>query len=77
MSEKHEIHFITAGGGGSAIASGGIAQSSEDDASSLQKFRAGFGKDRKSFFKSIGLDVTLKAMLKQSQVFTNTAGAFF
>ena len=77
MAERHEIVFSGAIAGGGSMGGGGIAGEDDGMKSEFEKNRKAIKEHTSGFFKKIGIDLTWKSMLKQSQIFTSTLGSFF
>lgn len=80
MAERHEIVFsgAFAGGGGATGGGGGDTPGVEsDDAKQFNKIKDGLKDAGGGFWKKIGIDVSIRSLLKQSQIFTSVVGGFF
>ena len=79
MAERHEIVFTGAfaGGGGGAAGGGDTPGVESDDAKGFNKIKDGLKDAGGGFWKKIGIDVSIRSLLKQSQIFTSVVGGFF
>lgn len=80
MAERHEIVFsgAFAGGGGATGGGGGDTPGVEsDDVKQFNKLKDGIKENTSGFWKKIGIDVSIRSLLKQSQIFTSVVGGFF
>ena len=78
MAERHEIVFSGAfAGGGGATGGGDTPGVESEDAKNFDKLKKGIQGSTEGFWKKIGIDVSIRSLLKQSQIFTSVIGGFF
>ena len=82
MSEVYEVNFNMGGiggmpGGAGAVIAPGMNNAEERQQNAMKNYAKLLKDNTSGFWKKIGIDLTLRSMLKQSQLFTSVFGSFF
>ena len=77
MAEVYELNFNVPGGMPSGTVSAPGVGSGDREESTMRNYQKLLKDNTSGFWKKIGIDLTLRSMLKQSQLFTSIFGSFF